>query len=294
MNDSCLTHFSNTAIRSLERELFLTPKPGLVDCQDNGAHQDMDVSTFLASIKALSPFFYRYAEVGWQSSQEKPCVLFDQLRRIGIEAEKAMFTATEGINTHKGANFSFALLLGASGRYLAEKLRSMTPSQGWSAEDSLAVCRLVRSMTAHLLDSDFAQLSESHGLTYGERIFLEYGLKGPRGEASSGFPTLTSKALPFLRQQLAQEDSETALFQLLIYLMTVVEDGNLIHRGGIKAWQAVRQEMAALLAQNLDKAELIQALCNYNQILIARRLSPGGSADMLALTLYLASLEGLL
>lgn len=76
--------------------------------------------------------------------------------------------------------------------------------------------------------------------------------------------------------------------------MSFVEDGNLIHRGGIEAWKGVKADMRLLLQQDLSTTDLRSALSSYNQCLINQHLSPGGSADLLALSFYFAFLEGLL
>lgn len=289
-----LTYFSQLATRALYYELALTPKPGLVDRADAGAHHDMDFYTFIRSATALSPYFETYLALGYQLAAAPAEHIFQALRQAGQAAEAAMFKATDGINTHKGVNFSLALLLGATGTYLAQ-----TPGQAidrpWTLADHQAIRRLVQAMTSQLLAQDLSQLQQKTHLTHGEQLYLNYGFQGPRGEAAKGFPTLYELALPFFREQLAQHgDSEWAQLQLLLYLMSQVEDGNLIHRGGIVAWQTVKAECQKAQQEQRTKDQLIDFLTTYNQTLIHRYLSPGGTADLLALTLYLASLEQLI
>ncbi|SQF66960.1 triphosphoribosyl-dephospho-CoA synthase CitG [Streptococcus dysgalactiae] len=294
MTKVVLTSISQLALKALLYEVSLSPKPGLVDRFDNGSHDDMTFMTFVDSMMALSPFFQAYIEAGFEASEQDPLLLFNRLRQLGQEAEEAMFCATQGINTHKGLNFSMALLLGATGAYLARTPHLMTDLRRFSKEDTEAICRLVKPMTEHLVQSDLGQLQTKKVLTYGEKLFLTYGIKGPRGEASNGFSTLTDHALPYFRQLRSKKDSETSQLQLLVYLMSFVEDGNLIHRGGIEAWKGVKADMRLLLQQDLSTTDLRSALSYYNQCLINQHLSPGGSADLLALSFYFAFLEGLL
>ncbi|MGT2947923.1 triphosphoribosyl-dephospho-CoA synthase CitG [Streptococcus devriesei] len=289
-----LAHFSSLAVKALLYELALTPKPGLVDRHDTGAHDDMDFYTFTDSIIALYPFFRLYIQTGWTYRNEQPEQLFHRLRTLGLKAESAMFAATLGINTHKGVNFSFALLLGATGAYLAEHPDLLQEKTHFSPADSQAVCSLAADMTKQLLVEDLSHLEKKTELTHGERLFLEHGIKGPRGEAASGYASLTQKALPFLRQKLSKEtDKNTVQLQLLLYLMSFVEDGNLIHRGGIRAWKEVKKE-SKLLLESTSSKDLVSQMAVYNQKLIERQLSPGGAADLLSLTFYFAFLEKIL
>lgn len=290
-----LASFSYLAVKSLLYELNLTPKPGLVDCHNNGAHNDMDFYTFLDSILSLSPFFKKYIEVGWLYHNESPQYLFNQLRKLGIEAEAAMFSATERVNTHKGINFSFALLLGATGSYLAKHIELIQEKRRFMPQDSLTICHLAGEMSMHLIQNDLSHVETKRNLTYGEKLFLQYGLKGLRGEASQGYPSLTQKALPFFRNELLKkQDIQISQLKLLLYLMTFIEDSNIIHRGGIKSWKKVQQEAQTLLEKDLPPYQLKEQLNSYNQILTDRHLSPGGAADLLSLTLYFAFLEQLI
>lgn len=288
-----LTYYSDCAIKALLYELQLSPKPGLVDRFNAGAHKDMSFSTFIDSTLALAPFFAQYIETGWQYFEQQPQQIFQQLRQIGLSAEKAMYEATEGVNTHKGANFSFALLLGATGIYLRQNShKDMSLISYFSCKDTEAICRIAGQLSCHLLQTDFLTLESKNNLTYGERLFVDYGIAGPRGEAASGFSTLIQKSLPFLRKEVTiHSDKDYLQLRLLLYLMTFIEDGNLIHRGGIEAWRQVKHETSVFFNKKMAKTELIDALTDYDNCLIKRHLSPGGAADLLALTLYFAFLE---
>ena len=102
--------------KALLGEVYTTPKPGLVDLKDNGAHKDMDVHTFEKSTAAIAPYIAEMFCEGYANQQSLEN-LFARIRQIGIEAEKAMFEATKGINTHKGILFTMGIISGAAGYY---------------------------------------------------------------------------------------------------------------------------------------------------------------------------------
>ena len=99
--------------KALLGEVYTTPKPGLVDLKDNGAHKDMDVHTFEKSTAAIAPYIAEMFCEGYANQQSLEN-LFARIRQIGIEAEKAMFEATKGINTHKGILFTMGIISGAA------------------------------------------------------------------------------------------------------------------------------------------------------------------------------------
>lgn len=290
-----LAYFSQLAIKALLYEVTLTPKPGLVDGANNGSHTDMTLTTFVDSTLALAPHFQRYLELGYSHHQKEPQELFELLRQEGILAEKSMFKATKGINTHKGVNFSFALLLGSTGAYLAQHPELLDSPSSFSAENSQAICQAIIPMTSHLIEMDLGDLQSKTELTYGEKLYLNYGIKGPRGEASQGYPSIWEKSLPYLRQLAKTEmSSQEQELRLLLFLMTFVEDANIIHRGSIDDMYQVQAESQSILKNSDTYEQLVCSLDDYNCHMVKRHLSPGGSADLLALTLYFAFLEKLI
>ena len=113
---------------------------------------------------------------------------------------------------------------------------------------------------------------------------MEHGITGVRGEAAAGYPALRQGLLPFVYQR-QDLDQRQLWLQALVCLMATVQDGNLLHRGGLTALAQVQGEMSLLLSQlpDLSLAQLEERLIAYDQVLIERHLSPGGSADFLAL-----------
>lgn len=275
------------ARQALLYEVTATPKPGLVDRRNSGSHSDMDFYTFADSCVALAPFFDAYFLAGLEHAGA-PEELFAKVRRIGIDAEKAMLQATQGVNTHKGANFSFALLLGASGQLIRQG--ASLPFQPKDTEKLLAY---VAEMTATLIQKDFSEIGKKTELSYGERLYLEKGITGIRGEAAGGYPNLKEIALPFMRAN-ASLPLEELLQRLLITLMSEVEDNNLLHRGGYDLWMEVKKKATAIRDEKLSPEQLVICLKDFDDELIRLNLSPGGSADLLALAVFLAFLEGLL
>jgi triphosphoribosyl-dephospho-CoA synthase len=286
LTESLANQITDYSIKALFYEVSLSPKPGLVDPLSTGAHQDMNLFTFIDSTISLRPYFYQYLDAGL-THKGTPRELFDTLRNIGVAAENAMLRATHGINTHKGVNFSFAVVLGATGWYLQEKTIPLTK------EESEEILAYTQQMTAHLLAEDFKDLEEKTQLTYGEQLYLDYGITGIRGEAAAGYPSLTHKLLPFLRTN-SHLPLEERFLRGLIFLMSEIEDGNLLHRGGLSAWQTVKEESKKIHQASFTKEELLDELQIYDRLLTQRHLSPGGSADLLALGIYFAQLEEIL
>ncbi|MGM0213686.1 triphosphoribosyl-dephospho-CoA synthase CitG [Enterococcus sp. AZ109] len=283
---SSITEYAKQA---LWLEVSLTPKPGLVDQKTNGAHHDMDFSTFIKSIDSLTPYFQQYFELGYQHTGDL-ITLFDQLRHAGSQAEKAMLEATNGVNTHKGANFSFAVLLGATGKHAKKNPQLSLP---FSESDTQSILQLAGEMTKHLIQKDFDGLHEKEHLTYGERLYLEKGITGIRGEAAEGYPSLAEQLLPFIRAN-KEEEPQLLLLRSLVYLMSEIEDNNLLHRGGFEALELVQKECKKIHQANLSEEDLLNELISYDILLTKRHLSPGGAADLLALGIYFAELEGLI
>ena len=319
---------------ALVAEARLTPKPGLVDAQGNGAHTDMSIETFMASADALEASLCAYAEAGLQTMLHGGGadleMLAVELRHVGVRAEQAMFAATDGVNTHKGANFSLALILGATGAYLSEgRCLPLQP-----AETEL-VLRNVARMGKLLLDRDRHALRArmkqgDRQLTHGERVLCAHGMQGVRGEAAQGYPLVREVLLPYVREQAgaagargeagarkadgapnpvgeppatadapstssaARGSARMLLLRTLVKTMSILEDTNVVHRGGEQALAEHRRFCEALDEAGLDDEALIAALDDYDAELIRQNVSPGGAADLLSLTVFLALMEGIL
>ena len=102
--DFAAGHLSALARQALEDEVDLTPKPGLVDRRNTGAHDDMDRPLFHRSAQVLEPYFCRFVSLGMAAASP------EKLQALGRQAEHAMLDATGGVNTHKGALYSLSLI----------------------------------------------------------------------------------------------------------------------------------------------------------------------------------------
>lgn len=278
--ESCLT-IGALAHEALLREVLLTPKPGLVDRRNNGAHRDMDLRTFQRSASAIAPYFPRFVLAGLQYACLPPLEVLPLIRPIGLAAERDMLRATGGINTHKGGIFAMGLLCTAAGRL-------------WEAGqplDSCSLCSEVAAICEGIVERELVHTSSVR--TAGERLFREHGLSGARGEAASGFATVRYHALPAYTA-LARRGmpDESALLQTLLILMAHNEDTNLLSRGGPAGLAYVQRAACALLASGgaLDGSGRA-AMERLDDELIGLNLSPGGSADLLAVTWFLAAFD---
>ena len=264
------------ACQALLYEVAVTPKPGLVDRENSGSHRDMDFFSFQASAAALWPYFEECAKIGLNTGTLPAEETFGALRGPGMLAEGAMLHATGGVNTHRGAIFSLGILCGAAGR-----LRT------WDPEALLVECG---RMTAGLTARDFAGVTEETARTAGQRLYLRHGITGVRGQAEAGFPAVLRSGLPTLEAGLARGLSlNDALCAALLALMTAAEDTNVSARSDYDTQQQVCRKLEELLqSQNFPGPERLRQL---DADFTARNLSPGGSADLLAMTCFLHLLK---
>ncbi len=266
---------SKLAEEALLREVETTPKPGLVDRRNNGSHTDMTPETFIASASALRPYFEECVKLGQKTANCAPEETFPLLRKAGLAAEKKMYQATNGINTHKGAIYTMGILCGALGRL-------------WQAEHPIAPTSDLLAQAALLVKASAPADFAVGGETAGHQLYRQYGLTGIRGEVAAGLPSVKNIALPAYEKALADGlSSNDAGVLTLLHLIAAVKDTNLYHRGGIEGAAYAAQAARALLGRTPTPAEL-EAL---DDAFIARNLSPGGCADLLAVTYFLHALN---
>lgn len=282
--------FAEYAQRAILYEAVLTPKPGLVDAVNTGSHHDMDIFTFIDSSSNLFKGFYLYAKAGLEcTGSEKE--LFSAIRKIGIQVEKDMFKATKNINTHKGINFSMGIVLAAAGYYLRDKDIDeniiLTPS------DTDEILNTVRVMTEGLVKSDFENIKKKEKLTHGERLYVEKGFSGIRGEAERGFPTVEKTSLPRLREIGHSDMSmEQKLLDVLFHLMSISDDSNIINRGGLEGLEFVKSvSKEFLMTELIFEDGFKEKIQEMNNLFVEKNISPGGSADLLSITIFFGMLE---
>ena len=269
---------ASTAVQSLIDEVHTTPKPGLVDRRNSGSHTDMDISHFIASANSLKPYFKECFKIGQDTAARLPQETFSLLRQAGLTAEKTMYRATGGVNTHKGVIYTMGVLCGSIGRL-------------WTPESPIAENAAIVSECARIvsnsIDSDFASADSS---TAGLQLYRKHGIKGIRGEVAAGLPSVTGISLPAYKDGLSKGFSPNdAGAVTLLHLIAKVKDTNLYHRGGCEgaAWAA---ESAQMLLQAASYPS-IQSIAELDDSFIAQNLSPGGCADLLAVTYFLHSLN---
>ncbi|MDD2498770.1 MAG: triphosphoribosyl-dephospho-CoA synthase CitG [Desulfitobacteriaceae bacterium] len=276
------------AVTALLYEVSASPKPGLVDRFNQGAHQDMDFFSYMASSAALSSYFIKCTFQGAEFSGDKPEKLFESLRPLGIEAESAMFRATEGANTQKGLIFSLGIICAASAWCLNEKKDYRLEAK--------EICKKVSRMTEGLCSRELYSMDKMEGFTHGESQYKKYGFRGIRGEVEDGFPTVRSYSLPVLGQLKSMKlyRLNDILVQTLLHLMAVNEDTNIAARHDMETLSYVREYASkALKAGGMFTPEGINIVCEMDKDFIKRNISPGGSADLLAITIMFELLNDL-
>ncbi len=274
--DSDIT--AHLAVKSLIDEVYTTPKPGLVDSSNSGSHKDMDINTFIKSANVLRPYFAECFRSGHNFKGTSPCEVFPQLREAGIHAEKEMLCATNGVNTHKGIIYSMGIICAAAGFLWCPERPFATPDEIFS------VCSQISKKA---VENDFRTISSN---TAGARLYLEKGLTGIRGEAASGFPSVLNTGLPSYKTYLQRGFSPNdAGVYTLLRLISKVSDTNLYHRGGDDG--VVFAKSSALRLLENDKIPDLNEVVALDKEFIKRNLSPGGCADLLAITYFINSLQ---
>ncbi|SFN85230.1 triphosphoribosyl-dephospho-CoA synthase [Formivibrio citricus] len=277
-SEEMATRIGALAHEALIREVELTPKPGLVDRRNAGSHRDMDLQTFHASAAAIAEWFPVFFRRGLVDCDVPANRFLPLLRPEGVACENAMFRATDGVNTHKGGIFSMGLLCAAAGR-----LHGRGEPLGQTA-----LCDEVAQICAALVEQELEGRAEA--TTAGEYLFRKHGLTGARGEVAAGFATVREQSLPvFERTRERHGCEERALHAALLQLLAFNRDTNVVSRGGMDGLHFVQAEARRLLDDGgIDLPDYLERLASLDDALIVRNLSPGGSADLLAVTWFLA------
>jgi triphosphoribosyl-dephospho-CoA synthase len=263
------------AAAALREELRTDPKPGLVGPRDRGAHRDMDARTFLASIAALRGYFRAVARGGLEGAP------LAALRALALDAEARMLLATGGVNTHRGAIFTVGLLAAAAGRLESER----------AGFDAAALRDMVRRRFGPAILRELPLAVASHG----EIVRRRHGVGGARAEAAAGFPHLFDVALPALDESLRRgAPRRAAAVHSLMSAVAVLPDTNLLYRGGARGLAFARAAACDFLAAGgVLRAGWKEHARAVHREFVARNLSPGGSADLLAGALFVDRLRAL-
>ena len=278
--------FCRLAIRALLYEVSITPKPGLVDRSTNGAHTDMNFFTFIDSGCALIPYFEQAAlsAIRFEGQPEQLGGLLPSIKTLGMLAEGEMLAATGGVNTHKGAIFSLGIICAAAG-YLYGRGEKLT------AGALFDVCAAIAAPAL----AEFCGDDNFGGCTYGRAAYARQSIMGARGQAAAGFPAVSKVGLPTLMRYLQSGLTlEEAGVLTLLHLIATVDDTNIIGRAGSGVLGDIQAKIGALLQNHLQNpAGLLKAADKLEREFIVQNLSPGGSADLLALTLFVYWVVGM-
>lgn len=285
---------AHLATQALQAELDTTPKPGLVDKDNNGAHRDMDYALMQRSIDTLHPYFVKLALLGCADTLPSHTAIRD----AGIEAEKAMLSATNGVNTHKGALFSMGLAVVAAAhedRKIAANEEQILKERNGGEDVLVSLQITIKALAASFPDTNGTHGSKAKLLSKGTTA-----IKGALDNAREGYEMLFAEWLPFYIERRKEHDAHT-LHKTLLRIMCDLDDTNVIYRTDLATAEEVKQEARALLdsfskahtAEDKEKriaAELL-ALKDMDKRYTARNISPGGAADMLSLTIFIGSIQ---
>lgn len=270
---------AHLATQALQAELDTTPKPGLVDKDNNGAHRDMDYALMQRSIDTLHPYFVQLALLGCTDALPT----HTSIRDIGIEAEKAMLSATNGVNTHKGALFSMGLAVVAAAheeRKIAANEEQILKERNGGEDVLVSLQTTIKALAASFPDTNGTHGSKAKLLSKGTTA-----IKGALDNAREGYEMLFAEWLPFYIERRKERDAYT-LHKTLLRIMCDLDDTNIIYRTDLATAEEVKQEARALL-DSFSKA----ALKDMDRRYTARNISPGGAADMLSLTIFIGSIQ---
>ncbi|MGV3026122.1 triphosphoribosyl-dephospho-CoA synthase CitG [Clostridium thermobutyricum] len=264
---------SEFAIQAMLYEVSCFPSPGLVSPTSNGSHKDMNFYTFIDSTSALNKYMFEFALEGFREKDLK--ILFSKLREIGIKAETEMFNKTKGINTHKGMIFLMGITLAAI---------SYTISNN---NEFKCIKNAIKSMCKGLTDELLKVEKNSKNLSHGEKLYLEYGITGVRGEAENGIPLAFDLGLPHY-EKFKDLDNQKRLLNTLLVIMSKCDDSTILHRHNFKTLNYVKNKAKEVLKfGGMYRADSIEVLNELNNEFIKKNISPGGSADILAIVVLL-------
>lgn len=270
---------AHLATQALQAELDTTPKPGLVDKDNNGAHRDMDYALMQRSIDTLRPYFVKLALLGCADALPTHA----SIRDIGIEAEKAMLAATNGVNTHKGALFSMGLAVVAAAheeRKIAANEEQILKERNGGEDVLVSLQITIKALAASFPDTNGTHGSKAKLLSKGTTA-----IKGALDNAREGYEMLFAEWLPFYIERRKERDAHT-LHKTLLRIMCDLDDTNVIYRTDLATAEEVKQEARALLDSFSETA-----LKDMDRHYTTRNISPGGAADMLSLTIFIGSIQ---
>ena len=264
------------ATKALLYEVSISPKAGLVSRLSNGSHKDMDFYTFIDSALSLDNYFSECYIYGQKNDFYSP-IFFKNLRDLGKKAEREMYQATNGINTHKGTIFSMGIIIAVLASYLKEVDKI----------DLKILSKKIKSMCSPLLE----ELENTNSFsTYGEKAFKNYHLTGARGLAISGYDIVLLDGIKKLIEFTKILDFEISCILLLFYYISMLDDTNIVNRANFETLKEIQILCKNLYEENskyLSKEKIRNEMSKLNDIFIEKNISAGGSADLLILTIFI-------
>lgn len=267
------------AVAAALLEVCIFPKPGLVSCNNPGSHKDMDLGTFILSSTTLTEIFACFFCAG--NKEKDPKKLFNQIRAIGNCGERKMYLTTNGINTQKGLIFIMGVILSTLGVL------------GINASKKI-IMNYINKMCKDLISDDFKNIDKvNRGLTVGEKAFVDYKIKGIRGEAERGFPSIFEIGLPVILEGISQGLSlNDSAIQGLLYIMSQLEDTNLMKNKNMESVEFVQKKTQEILIKGgMYKEESREMFEDFNREACYLNISPGGAADILTACLFFVLLR---
>ncbi|SHE87525.1 triphosphoribosyl-dephospho-CoA synthase CitG [Caloramator proteoclasticus] len=278
--DTFIKKISQIALEATLLEVSTHPKPGLVTPFSNGSHKDMSYVTFMKSASYIAPYFSEFINIGIIYSEN----ILDKLRPIGLIAEKDMFYATDGVNTHKGLIFLLGVICAGCGVLFREN----------KAINRISISKIVSEITEGIVERELNNYDEKKGMTNGQRIYKKYGLTGIRGEVEGGLKSIIDYALPTFEKYNKRLSINDTLVNTLLSLMTVVDDTTVVHRTSIEGLNFVKKHSKiALELGGMATKEGVDYIENLDRKFKERNISPGGCADLLAATYMIYKIEAI-
>ena len=272
LKEKISNQYSNLSLKAIILEVSSSPSFGLVSPHTNGAHKDMNFFTFIESSFAINSYLKEVSKAGFSSLPLN--LIFRKIRYMGTLAEKEMFNSTDNINTHKGMIFLMGISVACA---------SYVKYNNLSFKD---ISITIKKMCEHIL-IDFENINTKNNLTHGESLYLKYGITGIRGIVKNGLDIVFNGSLPiFIESFNLTKDINSAMLKTLIYLMANLEDTTILHRHDYEVLKYVQQFSLDLHNQFENSNLNIDLLKNIEKDFIIKNISPGGAADLLAITIF--------
>lgn len=274
ISDNIVDTICEMAIEAMLYEVSCYPSFGLVSPISSGAHDDMDYYTFIKSTSVLIKYMKAFAKQGYSDKTSKE--IFQAIRIVGIEAEKDMFKKTSGINTHKGMIFLMGISCAAASKSIHDKMKFSD------------IRKIIQSMTEGIVSTELKKIDKNKKLTYGEKLYLKYGCEGIRGEVERGIPVVFEHSLG-VYESMEDLSVNHRLVHTLLAIMEKAEDSTILHRHEMKTLHYVQKRAGETLKiGGVSTEEGKKAIEELDKEFINKKISPGGSADLLAVTVFMS------